>query len=252
MNTIAYGTAVGWTSAAFLVLESNESPLEKGALLLSEIAWVASIFGVGGSVGTLVVGWTCQKYGRRPSLLASGIPMVASWFLIMYAKNAWYLYLSRFMSGFAGAASFVAIPFLVAEVSEDKIRGALGSIVTLAANSGILIGFLVGNYFSYENVPKILLIVPILFLAFYYFFPESPYYLVTQNRYQEAESSLRFYRNMLSNTEKKLEEVFQSEFQRLKMAHEEQVFEQKGKPSITLSDFGKFIFAYKLELNSSV
>lgn len=120
LNTIAYGTAVGWTSAAFLVLESNESPLEKGALLLSEIAWVASIFGVGGSVGTLAVGWACEKFGRRPTLLASGIPMAIGWFLIMYAKNAWYLYLSRFLSGFAGASSFVAIPFLVAEVSEDR------------------------------------------------------------------------------------------------------------------------------------
>lgn len=119
-NTIAYGTAVGWTSAAFLVLESSESPLKKGALLLSEITWVASIFGVGGSVGTLVVGWTCGKFGRKTTLLASGIPMVVSWFLIMYAKNAWCLYVSRFLSGFAGSASFVAIPFLVAEISEDR------------------------------------------------------------------------------------------------------------------------------------
>lgn len=77
-----------------------------------------------------------------------------------------------------------------------------------------------------------------LFLVCYYFFPESPYYLMQKNKIQEAERSLRFYRDMNSNTDKKLEEVFQSEFQRLKMAHEEQMAELKDKPSVTISDFG--------------
>lgn len=131
-----------------------------------------------------------------------------------------------------------------------RIRGALGSIVTLTANSGILIGFLVGNYFSYEMVPKILLAFPVLFLVCFYFFPESPYYLMQKNKVQEAERSLRFYRDMNSNTEKKLEEVFQSEFQRLKLAHEEQVAELKDKPSVTISDFGNVILNSRRKLGS--
>lgn len=53
--------------------------------------------------------------------------------------------------------------------------------------------------------------------------------------------SLRFYRDMYCNTEKKLEEVFQSEFQRLMLEHENRVAGQKDKPSVTISDFGKIL-----------
>lgn len=76
--TVSYGSAVGWTSAALLVLESDASPLATGPLGLSEIAWVASIFGVGGTVGTPLAGWLCEKFGRRPTLLAASLPMVVS------------------------------------------------------------------------------------------------------------------------------------------------------------------------------
>lgn len=72
--TISYGTAVGWTSAAFLVLESDQSPLEAGPLTLSEIAWIGSLIGIGGVVGTLIIGWMCEKYGRKPALLFTAFP----------------------------------------------------------------------------------------------------------------------------------------------------------------------------------
>lgn len=67
-----------------------------------------------------------------------------------------------------------------------RIRGALASLVTLSSNFGILIGFLTGNYFSYAIVPKVLLIFPIVFLALYQFFPESPYFLMQQNKVEVA------------------------------------------------------------------
>lgn len=71
-----------------------------------------------------------------------------------------------------------------------RIRGALGSLVTLAGNVGVLFGFIAGNYLSYEAVPKVHLILPIIFLVFYFFFPESPWYLIKQNKLE-----VRVYNN---------------------------------------------------------
>lgn len=65
-----------------------------------------------------------------------------------------------------------------------RVRGALGSFVTLASNGGVVIGFLVGSYFSYENVPKVLIVFPILFIILYIFFPESPWYLIKENKFK--------------------------------------------------------------------
>lgn len=56
-----------------------------------------------------------RRYIRNITIIVQQI----SWLLIIYAQNAWYLYLSRFLSGFAGAASFNIIPLLTAEISDD-------------------------------------------------------------------------------------------------------------------------------------
>lgn len=73
---LAAGTAFGWTSSAFLVLESNDSPLESGALSSSEIAWVGALIGIGGVAGTIVLGWLCDTIGRKKSLLFTAAPLV--------------------------------------------------------------------------------------------------------------------------------------------------------------------------------
>lgn len=102
------------------MLESEQTPLETGPLTSPEIAWVGSLLGIGGVVGTIVVGWMCETFGRKWSLIFMAVPMAASWILIIVAQNVWYLYVSRFCSGFGSGGVYVAIPLLVGEVAEDK------------------------------------------------------------------------------------------------------------------------------------
>lgn len=78
------------------------------------------MIGIGGMVGTLLTGWICEKYGRKPGLLLNAFPMLVNWILVIYAKSAWYLYVSRFLVGVSGGGAFAAAPLLVAEVSEDR------------------------------------------------------------------------------------------------------------------------------------
>lgn len=58
------------------MLESHDSPLDTGALLSSEIAWVGALLGVGGVAGTIVLGWMCDAVGRKKSLLFTAVPLV--------------------------------------------------------------------------------------------------------------------------------------------------------------------------------
>lgn len=39
---------------------------------------------------------------------------------IIVAQNPYYLYMSRFLSGFVGGAIFVVVPLMVAEIAEDR------------------------------------------------------------------------------------------------------------------------------------
>lgn len=56
--------------------------------------------------------------------------------------------------------------------------------MTLASHGGVLIGFLFGNYLSYDSIPKISLIFPALFIVTYPFFPESPWFLLKAKKFK--------------------------------------------------------------------
>lgn len=183
LHSIAYGSALGWTSSAFLVLEDEEAtPMMAGPLTQMHFSWVGSCLGIGGVIGTLAVGWLCEKFGRKPVHLYTGLLSMASWILVILADNVWWICLARILVGFSGAGCYIILPLLVAEISEDRIRGALGAILTLSSNLGILLGFVAGNFFDYYMMPKVMLSIPALFFACFMFFPESPYFLVKQNR----------------------------------------------------------------------
>jgi MFS family permease len=47
------------------------------------------------------------------------------------------LYVGRFVTGFCGGAFTVAVPAYVSEVTEDRIRGVLGTVMILMLCTGI-------------------------------------------------------------------------------------------------------------------
>lgn len=79
------------------------------------------MIGIGGIFGTLLTGWICEKYGRKPGLLLTAFPLLINWILIINARSVWYLYASRFLVGISGGGLFAVIPLLVAEISEDRL-----------------------------------------------------------------------------------------------------------------------------------
>lgn len=105
-----------------------------------------------------------------------------SWILIIFATNVYELLVARFLAGFAGGGVFVLIPLYISEISEDKVRGTLGSTLVLSSNFGILMAFIFGNYLSFVMVPVILMIFPIIFFIGFSFLPETPQYLILQNK----------------------------------------------------------------------
>lgn len=63
-----------------------------------------------------------------------------------------------------------------------SIRGRLGSLTPLFRNMGVLMGFAVGGTVKYQNIPAILIFIPILYMVFLFFLPNTPqYHLQTEN-----------------------------------------------------------------------
>lgn len=112
----------------------------------------------------------------------------------MIGSSVVILLVGRFLAGLAAGGVFVLVPMYVSEISEDKVRGVLGSFFIFSINFGTLIMFVAGNYLSYSLVPRIMISFPIIFALTFVFMPESPQHLLKCGRVQQAENSLKFLR----------------------------------------------------------
>lgn len=70
-------------------------------------------------------------------MLISAVPCFLGWMLIAFAQNVWMIYLGRFITGFCGGTFTVAVPTYVSEVTENRIRGTLGTVMILMLVFGI-------------------------------------------------------------------------------------------------------------------
>lgn len=212
--SISYGAFCGWPSASFVELQSLVSPLESGPITNNEAGWIVSMLCVGGSCGTIIFSWCADKIGRKRCLLLIAFPALLGWCIIPFAKNTIHLSISRFLGGFSGGGSFAVIPVYTTELSEDRVRGKLGTFLVLSCNIGVLFAFTLGNFYSYDLVAWILSLLPLTFLICFIFLPESPQYLLNKNNIKEAEKSLCYFRNCKSSG-KELPQTVKIEFDKL-------------------------------------
>lgn len=62
-----------------------------------------------------------------------------------------------------------------------RIRGALGSMLIMNENIGVVLAFTLGNYFSFRVTPIFVMLLAVFFTVTFSFFPESPSYLMKCN-----------------------------------------------------------------------
>jgi PHD/YefM family antitoxin component YafN of YafNO toxin-antitoxin module len=88
------------------------------------------------------------------------------------------------------------VPLYVAEISQDHIRGSLGSFFILSTNLGMLLIYIAGSTFDYFTTPKVMLLLPLAFSMLFTYFPETPVYLLRYNKPEAAVTSLKFFRSI--------------------------------------------------------
>lgn len=112
----------------------------------------------------------------------------------MIATSVEILLVGRFFAGLAAGGVFVLVPLYVSEISEDKIRGTLGSFFIFSINFGTLLMFLAGHYLNYSVVPRVMIAFPIIYALTFAFLPETPQHLLKIGKSKQAENSLKFLR----------------------------------------------------------
>ncbi|MBE7172073.1 MAG: sugar porter family MFS transporter [Williamsia sp.] len=147
---------------------------------------------IGTVIGSLIAGVPAQRYGRKKVLT-----FIALLYLVSAIGCAltpyWSLFvLFRFIGGIAVGASSVVGPMYIAEISPAHQRGRLAGSFQLMIVTGIFVAYLTNFLFvnlgdqSWRWMLGIMLVPALLFAILLRAIPESPRWLVLNNRDEEA------------------------------------------------------------------
>lgn len=161
------------------------SDLFHGAFIMSSALW-------GTVVGALYGNVPCDKYGRKLTLIATGILFLTSALGSAIAPDPYSFSILRFIGGLGVGVSSIVVPAYISEIAPAKYRGRLVALYQFQIVFGILIAFF-SNFALSEflnlNWRWMLgaeIIPAAVFLAMVFGVPESPRWLITRKGNEAA------------------------------------------------------------------
>jgi facilitated trehalose transporter len=138
---------------------------------------------------------------------------------------------------------FISILLLFLSLSEPQYRGFLLSTVTLSISFGILLCHVMGTYVHWKAIALVsATIFPLIAFIILSLVPESPSWLLTQDRVKEAEGAFQWLRGPSQDAQIELESLVKKHEQRRKeedASNVEHDFVAKLKINMMKSEFYK-------------
>lgn len=174
------------TMTQFLTYMRHPSNFTQGGITASIQA--------GAFAGSLLTGLLlADRFGRKKTLLFGSALFGCGIAISTAANGVACLVAGRVINGLGNGCLAMMVPLYQSEISPMEIRGRIISIQQCAINLGILIAFWIQYGTSHLNtdaawrIPLGLQLIPIIALHItMYFMPESPRWLVQQDRSEAA------------------------------------------------------------------
>ncbi|XP_045493157.1 facilitated trehalose transporter Tret1-2 homolog isoform X2 [Colias croceus] len=195
-GTVNTGMVFGFSATALPQLKSPDSTIH---VTENEASWIASLSSVGTPIGCIISGYLMDNIGRRRTLIFTEIPLILGWILIAFAVNVPMIYVGRLLVGFGSGMVGAPARVYTCEVSQPHLRGMLGAMASVGVSTGVLIQYIIGSATSWNILAGVSTIVPIVSLLGMLVLPETPNYLLTQNKEEKAEKSLSKLRGSTCN-----------------------------------------------------
>lgn len=178
-------------------------------LTKEEASWLGSLLLLGACIGALVSSWVISL-GRRRAVLASAFPRLVGWIMIAAASDVYMMYGGRFLTGVSLGIVTSAAPVYISEVAHSSIRGALSCVVQLGVNLGIFTIVLLGTFVEWRGLAVFGAVTVVLYFVATLFIPDSPVWLVSTGREEDARATLLRLRGRQYCVEYDLQQIISS------------------------------------------
>ncbi|XP_037887671.1 facilitated trehalose transporter Tret1-2 homolog [Glossina fuscipes] len=177
---------------------------EQVYLTQSQFTWFASLNLLAAPLGGLLSGVLLDKLGRKCTIYCLNILGLTSWILLAVASkednDIMFLQLmaSRFLVGVTHGLSSAPVGVYSAEISTPKIRGRLILGTSISVSLGITVIYVLGYFIrtDWRLIGWICTGFQVLALMSVLPMPESPNWLISKGRLQEARKSLNYFRGL--------------------------------------------------------
>ena len=149
--------------------------------------------------GSMTSHWICDAYGRRRSFQVAALTFIVGLSIMSAASSFAVLMVGRFFLGIGVGFGLAIDPLYISEMTPAAHRGELVTWSELAINVGIVLGFLSGIVF-YDVDDKLewrlmflmgCILPVVLIVVAQFVMAESPRWLVSKGRDEEAKVILR-------------------------------------------------------------
>uniref|UniRef100_A0A7N0T0S2 Major facilitator superfamily (MFS) profile domain-containing protein n=1 Tax=Kalanchoe fedtschenkoi TaxID=63787 RepID=A0A7N0T0S2_KALFE len=148
---------------------------------------------IGATIITFCSGGISDWLGRRPMLIFSSILYFISGIVMLWAPNVYVLLLARLLDGFGIGLAVTLVPVYISETAPPEIRGLLNTLPQFMGSGGMFLSYCMVFGMSLMDNPSWRLMLGVLsapscvyFVLMVLFLPESPRWLVSKGRMQEA------------------------------------------------------------------
>ncbi|XP_063079304.1 solute carrier family 22 member 2 isoform X2 [Engraulis encrasicolus] len=177
----------GWEYADY---EGRRSFVTEFDLVCAD-AWLVDMYqatlNVGFLVGSIAIGYLADRFGRKMSFLMSNLMNGIAGIIVAVAPSYSALLVLRTLYGFGVKGGWVAGYVLITELVGVEYRRTVGVLYQMFFSVGILLLPLIAYYIVDWRWLQVVITVPyIIFLSYYWFIPESPRWLLSQNNSKKA------------------------------------------------------------------
>ncbi|XP_034835712.1 organic cation transporter-like protein [Maniola hyperantus] len=159
--------------------------------LVCERTWMASfaqmVLQLGVLIGSVVFGFLSDRYGRKNTFLASIIAVILIGFAASFAPDYITFTILRFLLGVAASGTMVISFVIIMETVGTKYREICGCLFQIPFIIGhITIPLFAYFYRSWNTYSLAMAVPPLVYLGYFFVLSESPRWLVSVGKVEQA------------------------------------------------------------------